>query len=490
MKKTFFLFCTAISLPMLAENVNYPADTVCLGDGQTLNLKSQFSDPNYSFQWSNGATSNSISVTPTTVGSATYVCEIYSTKPEQRNNLMKNGSFEMPAPTDGFRSDYQYCGNEAGGVDPTQIYDRPSMAGKSGIYVISSDASKAWRDFVSVKAAEGNLFALFDADVSGTPKRAWYANTADNPNLKLEAGKTYRFAFSACNINNKMLEAGKSFNNCAVLQFKIRYRSSGGSYIEHNIGAPLKLNVDNTWKTSSSDWTSPMASDDVEIAVYNQNVSSDFLGNDFALDNVIFQPYNATGKFLVGVETFTVVAKDCSEPNPNPNPQPDGDCRTDMVYAKWNDVLFCNNADNQFVAYQWYCDGVALAGETQQFVYFVNLPDGVVKASSRFRVCATTTDGSVVCSCDSLFADLPRSADTYDKVETAKVIYSRGQLSIFHLQNESYQLKIFTMQGRLLHHFPMAQNCTVLPIDLSRGIYVVELILSDASRQTTKIVVN
>ena len=33
-----------------------------------------------------------------------------------------------------------------------------------------------------------------------------------------------------------------------------------------------------------------------------------------------------------------------------------------MVYAKWDDVLFCDNLEQHFVTYQWYHNGEAIVG--------------------------------------------------------------------------------------------------------------------------------
>ena len=44
-------------------------------------------------------------------------------------------------------------------------------------------------------------------------------------------------------------------------------------------------------------------------------------------------------------------------------------CTEGRIFSKWDNVLFVNNGDSIYVAYQWYKNGAALNGETQQRLY-------------------------------------------------------------------------------------------------------------------------
>jgi hypothetical protein len=67
------------------------------------------------------------------------------------------------------------------------------------------------------------------------------------------------------------------------------------------------------------------------------------------------------------------------------------------MYSKWTDVLFIDNADGRFVAYQWYENGALLSGETQQRLYN---PNGL---SGSYYCVMTTTDGKQIYTCEKDF---------------------------------------------------------------------------------------
>ena len=101
------------------------------------------------------------------------------------------------------------------------------------------------------------------------------------------------------------------------------------------------------------------------------------------------------------IDIYTIVVKDCTPPTPEP-------CQ-ELIYSKWNDVLFINNADSIFVAYQWYRDGQKLEGETRQFYYtHGDSMDGDGHVYSAF---AFKADGSSVEACGKAFNAFTRSAD-------------------------------------------------------------------------------
>jgi hypothetical protein len=70
-----------------------------------------------------------------------------------------------------------------------------------------------------------------------------------------------------------------------------------------------------------------------------------------------------------------------------------------IIYSKWEDVLFVDNSDGKFTAYQWYENGSPLADQTRQYLYD---PNGL----PHLYFCRlTTTGGRVIYTCEIAFAD-------------------------------------------------------------------------------------
>ncbi len=107
--------------------------------------------------------------------------------------------------------------------------------------------------------------------------------------------------------------------------------------------------------------------------------------------------------------------------NVTPPPPPAPECEK-IVYQKWNDLLFVDNGDGRFVAYQWYKNREAMPGETGQYIYH----EGVVLKDdgALYYVIATTTDGTQVMSCEHTFNDFPRSAESNPGVVKKAALYT------------------------------------------------------------------
>ena len=118
-----------------------------------------------------------------------------------------------------------------------------------------------------------------------------------------------------------------------------------------------------------------------------------------------------------------------------------------VIYRKWNDLLFVDNGDQRFATYQWYCDGVAMEGETRQFLY----TEGVVLIGNgkTYYCIMTLADGSTVKACANTFDGFPASV-AVDKQQQApqvvKYIY-QGRLYI------RYDNKTYNGQGACVSGF-------------------------------------
>ena len=227
----------------------------------------------------------------------TYYCEVLTPTISTANNLMKNGDFEIiegtigsktPAPTT-FGSDYQFAG-----WDVVQ-YAWPNY------YVITSNAHKYLKEyFCSLPPHGGKYYALFDASKKGF---AWYATSTTSPDLKLIEDSTYIFSYWVAepNINDE---------TTAKLQFVVQYKDENGQRQEVLLGNEYDTkNAKNKWMQQEVTWKAPANSDDVLIGV-RDNVESEN-GNDFCLDDIVFQITSTTQQTVVHTDTFYIEPKTC-----------------------------------------------------------------------------------------------------------------------------------------------------------------------------------
>lgn len=245
-----------------------------------------------------------------------YTYYEYEKAPEVGGNLIVNGDFSQAESyygtinrtntlTGSAIGDYNFWGKDV--TSASDFYDLYKDGTQSlfGGFSIVTDANAFWKRYTKKIAAKANThYALFDADNSGE-KAAWRTETnAGQPNLKLAKGTNYMFSFWVANINNY-----GEMNNAAKLQFELSYSLDGGStWKVEKLGNPIDLNdyPDNLWHQNSHVYVSAVTTDKVRISVKDLNTSSNPGGNDFALDDIKFQPISIVSQAIKNCERFVV----------------------------------------------------------------------------------------------------------------------------------------------------------------------------------------
>ena len=135
----------------------------------------------------------------------------------------------------------------------------------------------------------------------------------------------------------------------------------------------------------------------------------DTLHNNQMCDSILFQLQFSIEK--------------CTPPEPPEPPIEPVTCIAGLIYAKWTNVLFCDNSSNLYVGYQWYNNGAIIEGQTKQYLY---IPEGL---SGMFSVKLSLKDGSTEWACPLDYSEIPRSADIpYNKTSKIRLYDSRGRL--------------------------------------------------------------
>jgi hypothetical protein len=128
------------------------------------------------------------------------------------------------------------------------------------------------------------------------------------------------------------------------------------------------------------------------------------------------------------------------------------DCKSGLVYRKWDDFMFVDNGKNggkgTFVAYQWYKDGHIISNATKQWIR-TTLPEYGGKNPSkqeRYYVLITDDQGNSFYTCPKTFSELPQSAveDPHKSAGAAVKRLRNGQLLI------EYNGKSYNAQGQLI----------------------------------------
>lgn len=239
-----------------------------------------------------------------------YMYKEFNPPAGDMNNMMSNGSYEdeFDYGTKGQKStisDYNFWGKyaqtDATAIDfYTNTTINPSGWNDNGFAVVKN-TNNFFYTFAKVKAREGSFFAMFDAASDGVAgKKAWKAETAKNPKLKLQKGTTYLFSFWAANINNY-----GEMDNAAKLQFQIEYNGK-----TEKLGKVLDLGSDefrnNRWHQCSATFYADADANSVTISVVNQNTNTLNTGNDFALDDIQFRAVSSESHAVKIQQIFEV----------------------------------------------------------------------------------------------------------------------------------------------------------------------------------------
>lgn len=104
-----------------------------------------------------------------------------------------------------------------------------------------------------------------------------------------------------------------------------------------------------------------------------------------------------------------------------------------QMYSKWTDVLFINNGAGLYMAYQWYADGIAMPGETQQRLYD---PKGMKGTVVKYHCQLTTATGATLYTCPLTFDETPRSADNTTATTTQVIRKYRVSPHVYIIQTE------------------------------------------------------
>ena len=451
-------------VPAKDDCANTQTITICKGDTTTLvsSMDAEIylwksNDPSV-----NGATTQSVTIPTDRVGRFRYSVESYKTVATAEKNLMSGGDFES---TYGFVSDYQYAGKfDAGSYH--NYYGSPGHLSYD-LYALVGNTYDFWHSFEEITPHSGNYLGLFDAGKDGYAWQAFTKYPSDpsknNNNLVVRKDSIYYFSYCVAHPNNASESA-----NPAILQFVISY--NGGNTIEILSTDTVSV-ADHDWHEKQVLWKAKMSSNNVMIGVRNlrRNSEENSSGNDFCLDDIMFQTMSYSSSIVTFTNYFEVIVEDCDCPAITPTAQDTTVCVEempytwhghtfaeadtwtdtvvaqatgcdslitrytlqtkvctvpchDLIYRKWTDFLFVDNSDSLYTSFQWYYEQTPIEGATEQY-YRVPNPQ---TQTGEFHV---VLNGSIE-TCPATLSGATPSATLYP-AETNKNLVSKRTYPIF-----------------------------------------------------------
>ena len=405
----------------------------------------------------NSLTTRSVTIPTANLGTYKYTVEAYKTIVVAENNLMVGGDFET---TDGFVSDYNYAGTYNAGKY-ADYYTTAPEGMKSNLYALVGNTADFWNLFESIDPHSGNYFGLFDAGKDGY---AWQAFTdypedisKSNDDLIIQKDSIYYFSYNVAHPN-----ISKESGSPAILQFVISY--DGGTTVEPLSEPDTISTEDNDWHERHVTWKAQKSSIKVMIGVKNLN-KNDGVGNDFCLDDIMFQSLSYSSSKKAFTDNFEVIVRDCENcPDITPTTKDTTICQDELpytwhghtfnaagtwtdtiiskvtacdsiitnyvlhtkdctvpceiqIYRKWNDFLFVDNSDSIYTSFQWYYQQTPIEGATQQYY---RVPDPATQTGEFYVL----LNGDIE-TCTTTLANATRSAPIYPAEKNKNLVAKR-----------------------------------------------------------------
>jgi hypothetical protein len=158
---------------------------------------------------------------------------------------------------------------------------------------------------------------------------------------------------------------------------------------------------------------------------------------------------------------------------------------TSLITQHWNDVIFFDNSSRDYVQWQWYKNGVAVAGDTAS--YYSETPS----LNGQYYVIATNKDGQQVQSCTltitagaAIAGGIKVSPNPASKGANVTVVCN---YTVTALQGAVVQIADIT--GRILQQMTNVQPSMQVTMPSASGIYIVNLVLANGQRVSTNVLI-
>ncbi len=154
-------------------------------------------------------------------------------------------------------------------------------------------------------------------------------------------------------------------------------------------------------------------------------------------------------------------------------------CTDGLMFRKWDNVLFINNHDSLYVAYQWYKNGVKLEGDTLQRIY-----TGSIKMAGTpdiYHCELTLADGTKDQTCKHTFDECPSSAEASKQIDEASVsvrptrVAAGAAVTVCKTTEEAMTATLRTITGQLIRTAELRDSESTMLMPNNAGVYLLQL---------------
>lgn len=157
---------------------------------------------------------------------------------------------------------------------------------------------------------------------------------------------------------------------------------------------------------------------------------------------------------------------------------------TSLIRQHWDDAIFFDNSDGEYVEWQWYKNGQAVAGATNS--YYTESPlDG------QYFVVATNRAGQEIQSC-TLSIKAGSAASGGIKVSPNPIHAGASVTVIINYSGSALQgatLQVIDLTGKVRQKLTSVQPSMQVTMPSETGIYIVDLQLANGQKATINILV-
>ena len=157
----------------------------------------------------------------------------------------------------------------------------------------------------------------------------------------------------------------------------------------------------------------------------------------------------------------------------------------DILVQRWGDVLAVTNekynGGYEFVAYQWFKNGMPIVGATSSILYEAEGLD----LTARYSVLLTSKDNNLsLMTCDADLVDI-KSVD-----ETKLVVFTQNENNIEVKTSQKAKMKLWTSSGVLLKEELLDCGLNSIMQPAIHGIYILEFIFDGNTRDVRQVIIN